>query len=208
MNEQPDAVDGKLSQTNVWRLIWIGVAAAVILLIGWWLYANGQERLAAPLAARLWRIYNALQMLSQESLWGLLLFIALAKIVLILLRVGYAPPAPKLSPPLAGRVGGWLEMLRIAGQSGFLGERLIGAARALLVNELTIREHQTADDIWRRIRRGQLPLSAEARELLGHSHSFDPSPALRGSRRRQTTIAIMNEVAAYLENPNEVNDES
>jgi hypothetical protein len=208
MNEQPDAVDGKLSQSNVWRLIWIGVATAVILLIGWWLYVNGQERLAAPLAARLWRIYNALQMLSQESLWGMLLLIAMFKLVLILQRVGYSPPTPALSPPLIGRVGRWLEMLRVAGQSGFLGERLIGAARAMLVNELTIREHQTADDIWRRIRRGQLPLSAEARELLGHSHSFNPSPALRGLRRRQTVIAIMNEVAAYLENPNEVNDES
>jgi hypothetical protein len=210
MNEQSgrvrqwfNAIYDKLSQSKLRRLILIGLATAVMLLIGWWLYAHGQERLVAPLADRLWRIHTTLQMLSQESLWGMLLFIAMANVILILRRVGYAPPAPKLSPPLAGRVGAWLEMLRVAGQPGFLGEQLVGSARALLVKVLTAREHQTANDVWQRIRRGQLPLSAEARELLARSRSFTPSPALRGPRRRQTTIAVMNEIAAYLENTNE-----
>jgi hypothetical protein len=179
-----------------------------MLFIGWWLYAHGQERLIAPMADRLWRVYTVMQMLSQESLWGMLLFIAMVNAVRILMRIGYVAPDAKLSPPLVGRAGAWLEMLRVAGQPGFLGERLLGAARALLVSGLTIREQQTADDVWRRIRRGQLPLSAEARELLGHSQSFDPSPALRGSRRRQTTVTIMNEIAAYLENASEAKDES
>jgi hypothetical protein len=181
------------------RLLWIGLLLSLFLLAGWFLYNHGQEKLLDPLAERLWRLYNLLQTISQESLWGALMVIAGFNVIYILLRVTYRPPPIELRPPLAGRVGGWLEMLRVAGLPGFLGERLVGAARRLLVNDLTTREHEAAEAAWQRIRRGQIPLSDEARELLGHGQSFIPSPALRGRNRRRTTLAVMREIASYLE---------
>jgi len=181
------------------RLLWIGLLIAVLIFVGWFLYNHGQERLLDPLAERLWRLYNLGQTISQETLWGALMVIAGFNVIYLLMRVTYQGPAVDLRPPLAGRVGGWLEMLRVAGLPGFLGKRLVGAARTLLVNDLTTREHETAEAAWQRIRRGQIPLSDEARELLGHGQSFSPSPALRGRNRRRTTLAVMREIAAYLE---------
>jgi hypothetical protein len=99
-------------------------------------------------------------------------------------------------------------MLQMAGQSGFFGEQLLAAVRNLLVREMTISDHNTSDAAWQRIRRGQLPLSNDARELLGYGQSFEPGQALRGPQRKQTTLAIMAEIAAYLENKSEVKDES
>jgi hypothetical protein len=189
------------------RLLWGGGLTAVILLIGWLLFSYGQAGIVAPISRWLWLMYHVLLTTSQKNLWALILFVAAFNIVLSLLAMSYRPLKRTVAEPVKGQTEAWLEMLRMAGQSGFFGEELVGAARNLLVKDMTTREHQTTDVAWNRIRRGQLPLSAAARELLGYGQSFEPSPALRGRDRRHTIITIMGEVAAYLENKSEVEDE-
>jgi hypothetical protein len=199
----------ELGQSLDKRLLLTAVAiTAVTLLIGWLLYSYGQERIIAPLTGWIWLLYNILITTSQESLWSIILFVAAFNILLSLPYVAYRLPKREGQETLKGQVSGWLEMLQIAGQSGFFGEQLLGAVRNLLVREMTISDHDTSDAAWQRIRRGQLPLSSEARELLGYGQTFEPSQALRGSRRHKTILAIMNEVAAHLENKSEVKHES
>jgi hypothetical protein len=189
------------------RLLWGGGLTAVILLLGWLLFSYGQAGIVAPISRWLWLMYHVLITTSQKNLWALILFVAAFNILLSLLAMSVRPPQQTVEEPVKGQTGAWLERLRLAGQSGFFGEELVGAVRNLLVRDMTIREHQTDDSAWQRIRRGQLPLSAAARELLGYGQSFEPSPELRGRRRGRTIITIMAEVAAYLESKSEVRDE-
>jgi len=189
------------------RLLWGGGLTAVILLLGWLLVSYGQEGVVAPISRWLWFMYHVLITTSQKNLWALILFVAAFNIILSVMAMSYRPPRQHVEEPVKGQTGAWLERLRLAGQSGFFGEELVGAARNLLARDMTTSEHQTTDSAWRRIRQGQLPLSAKARELLGYGQSFEPSPALRGRNRGQTIITIMGEVADYLENKSEVKDE-
>jgi hypothetical protein len=189
-------------------LLMAAAVTAVALLVAWALYNYGQERIIAPLTEWVWLLYNLLITTSQESLWTIILFVAVFNILLSLPYIRYRLPKRGDNDRLKGQVGGWLEMLQMAGQSGFFGEQLLAAVRNLLVREMTISDHNTSDAAWQRIRRGQLPLSNDARELLGYGQSFEPGQALRGPQRKQTTLAIMAEIAAYLESKSEVKDES
>ena len=187
------------------KLLWGGLIAAVILILGWLLYIYAQERFISPLADRLWLWYQILQTADQNSLWTTLIIIAALNIAAILLSIPMESPLREEAPPPTGRVGDWLNMLRISEQPGFVGEQLLATARNLIVEDIVSRENETNEAAWQRIRRGKLGLSEEARELVGYGQSIDPAA---GRRRRTNIVPVMEEVAAYLEQKNEVKNES
>jgi hypothetical protein len=185
------------------RAVGLGLLTAVLLSTLWFLYAQGQERLAEPLSDGLWRLYTLLQSLPQERLWNLLLVLVFIDAAALLLGVRYVQMRAEGRRPFVGRVGVWWEMLQAAGLPGFLGQRLIGAARTLLIDDLVQRENKPFADVRQRALRGRLPISAEAQRLLGYRPAPQDEPTMSREQRRRLILNVMDEIAAYLEQGND-----
>jgi hypothetical protein len=195
---------------------WRSAATAVLmlllaLLLTWMLYGAMRDFLVTPLAYIAWLLWRDFVRINEEAALVLIFIVAVLNLVLLLSKAWELPPPvwPKIR--IQGPVSGWLDLLPLARQKGFVGQMPIRQLSLLLVNVLEKREQRPRAELWAALRAGTLPLAPEIQEYLqrGKSQRKQRAAVAPGEEHRRHAYVDpeVEALVSFLEQTMEIEDE-